>query len=117
MLTVRDGRDAPRTVIPRDQWDFLAPSEGPEVGRLTRIRLDGGFQGGMIDQEPVVPVTFNTGQILMGLSAGVRQLGDEYRCPMRSAANWLVTTQDPDGCWRKHQTPFARPWLKAMMLW
>jgi hypothetical protein len=74
---------------------------------------DGGFQGGMIDQEPVVPVTFNTGQILMGLSAGVRQLGDEYRCPMRSAANWLVTTQDPDGCWRKHQTPFARPGEKA----
>ena len=25
---------------------------------------DGGFQGGMIDQTPRVPVTFNTGQIL-----------------------------------------------------
>lgn len=74
---------------------------------------DGGFQGGMIDQEPVVPVTFNTGQILMGLAAGVRRLGDEYRGPMRSAADWLTRTQDPDGCWRSHPTPFAKSGEKA----
>jgi hypothetical protein len=74
---------------------------------------DGGFQGGTIDQEPVVPVTFNTGQILLGLAAGVRQLGDEYRQPMRSAANWLMRTQDPDGCWRNHPTPFAKSGEKA----
>ena len=74
---------------------------------------DGGFQGGMIDQEPVVPVTFNTGQILLGLAAGTRRLGDEYRGPMRSAADWLTRTQDPDGCWRSHPTPFAKPGEKA----
>jgi len=67
----------------------------------------------MIDQEPVVPVTFNTGQILLGLAAGTRQLGDEYRDPMRSAADWLTRTQDPDGCWRGHLTPFAKPGEKA----
>src|SRR5262249_3862021 len=38
---------------------------------LVSIQLpEGGFQGGMIDQTPVVPVTFNTGQILLGLAAG-----------------------------------------------
>jgi hypothetical protein len=67
----------------------------------------------MIDQEPVVPVTFNTGQILLGLAAGTRRLGDEYRGPMRSAADWLTRTQDPDGCWRSYPTPFAKSGEKA----
>jgi hypothetical protein len=73
----------------------------------------GGFQGGMIDQQPVVPVTFNTGQILMGLAAGVRTFGEPYVDCMNRAANWLVDTQDADGCWRKHPTPFAGPGEKA----
>ncbi|MFA6262632.1 MAG: hypothetical protein WC760_14300, partial [Bacteroidia bacterium] len=35
---------------------------------LVGIQLPGGgFQGGKIDSVPVVPVTFNTGQILIGL--------------------------------------------------
>src|SRR6476646_2381191 len=34
---------------------------------LVSIQLEGGgFQGGVIGQTPVVPVTFNTGQILIG---------------------------------------------------
>jgi hypothetical protein len=32
---------------------------------------------------------------------------------MRRAADWLVETQDPDGCWRKHPTPFASPGEKT----
>lgn len=48
VLTVRDGREAPRRIVPRDEWDFLAPAEGPDIGRLTRIRVDGGFQAGKI---------------------------------------------------------------------
>jgi hypothetical protein len=28
---------------------------------------------------------------------------------MRRAADWLVRTQDPDGCWRRFPTPFATP--------
>ena len=67
---------------------------------------EGGFQGGRIDSIPVVPVTFNTGQIVLGLAAGVKEFG-VYREPMRRAADWLVATQDPDGCWRKYPTPFA----------
>src|SRR5687768_17550421 len=39
---------------------------------LVSIQLPGGgFQGGVIGASPVVPVTFNTGQILLGLSSGV----------------------------------------------
>jgi len=69
---------------------------------------DGGFQGGMIGQEPRVPVTFNTGQILLGLAAGVAEFGDAYRPAMTKAADWLAETQDGDGCWRRFPTPFAR---------
>src|SRR5258708_15488243 len=67
---------------------------------------EGGFQGGMVHQVPRVPVTFNTGQILMGLAAGA-VLDPRYLEPMRKAADWLVAKQDADGCWRKHPTPCA----------
>jgi hypothetical protein len=77
---------------------------------LVSIQLpDGGFQGGTVDLKPVVSVTFNTGQILMGLAAGVREFGADYDAPMRRAADWLVATQDKDGCWRSHHSPFAGP--------
>jgi hypothetical protein len=74
---------------------------------------EGGFQGGKIDSEPRVPVTFNTGQILLGLTAGVETFGDSYRDPMNRAATWLRDSQDADGCWRRHPTPFAAPGDKA----
>lgn len=81
---------------------------------LVRIQFpDGGFQGGTVDAEPRVPVTFNTGQILMGLAAARRQFGEEYAEPMQRAAGWLVDTMDPDGCWRRFPTPFAAPGEKA----
>jgi hypothetical protein len=81
---------------------------------LVSIQLPGGgFQGGVIGQTPVVPVTFNTGQILIGLASGVSELGDAYRPAMQGAADWLVQTQDDDGAWRKHPTPFAQPGEKA----
>ena len=70
---------------------------------------DGGFMGGKIDAEVRVPVSFNTGQILLGLAAGVAEFGEVYRQPMRKAANWLRNSLDPDGCWRKYPTPFAKP--------
>ena len=74
---------------------------------------DGGFQGGTVLDKPRVPVTFNTGQILLGLAGGVAEFGEPYRDAMCRAADWLVRTQDPDGCWRKHPTPFAGPGEKA----
>ncbi|MFN8388832.1 MAG: hypothetical protein U0136_00920 [Bdellovibrionota bacterium] len=67
----------------------------------------GAFQGGLVNAEPKTPVTFNTGQILIGLAAGCDEFGDEYLRPMLRAANWLVNTMDADGAWRKHPTPFA----------
>ena len=71
---------------------------------------EGGFQGGTIDQAPVVPVTFNTGQILLGLAAAVEEFGEHPPFePMARAADWLVATQDADGCWRKYPSPFAAP--------
>ena len=85
---------------------------------LVSIQLDGGgFQGGMIGQTPVKPVTFNTGQILMGLAAGAKAFDGEpgaaYRQAMHRGADWLVEIQDDDGCWRKGATPFAKPGEKA----
>lgn len=68
----------------------------------------GGFPGSVVGAHPLVPVTFNTGQILFGLVSGTEEFGDRYREPMRRAADWLVQTQDDDGCWRKNPSPFAR---------
>lgn len=78
---------------------------------LVSIQLpDGAFQGGMVNQEPVVPVTFNTGQILLGLAAGAEHFEKPaYVEAMTRAADWLVRTQDEDGAWRFHPSPFAGP--------
>jgi hypothetical protein len=73
----------------------------------------GGFRGGVTSDGPVVPVTFNTGQILLGLATGVGHFGEAYRKSMIAAADWLVKTQDADGCWRKHATPYATPGEKT----
>ncbi len=82
---------------------------------LVSIQFEGGgFQGGRVDQTPRVPVTFNTGQILLGLAAGAAQLDRaRYLGAMRRAAAFLRDSLDPDGCWRSHPTPFARPGEKA----
>lgn len=101
---------------------FARELHRPELDARVRRMLDwlvaiqmpgGGFQGGMVNASPKVPVTFNTGQILMGLAAGTRAYGDDYAPAMRQAADWLATTIDPDGCWRKHATPFAKRGEKA----
>jgi len=76
-------------------------------------RPSGGFQAGTVDDRPVVPATFNTGQILLALASGVQEFGEHYRGSLRRAADWLVNTQDPDGCWRKYPSPFAEPGEKA----
>jgi Squalene-hopene cyclase C-terminal domain len=73
---------------------------------------DGAFQGGMVDQIPRVHATFDTGQILIGLAAGTR-IDEHFRTSMVRAADWLVKTQDADGCWRTYDTPFAAPGEKV----
>ena len=75
---------------------------------------EGGFQGGLVTHEPRIPVTFNTGQILLGLASGAVWFGEEkYLDAMHRAARWLAATQDADGCWRKFPTPFAAPGEKT----
>jgi hypothetical protein len=76
---------------------------------LVDIQLDGGgFQGGTVNDRPVVPVVFNTGQILIGLSAGSVEFDAPYTDSMHRAAQWLLDIQDDDGCWHKYHSPFAR---------
>ncbi|MCS7043499.1 MAG: terpene cyclase/mutase family protein [Bryobacteraceae bacterium] len=81
---------------------------------LVSIQLpEGAFAGGVIGQQPVVPVTFNTGQILIGLAAGVREFGGPYEDPMHRAARWLASVQDEEGAWSRFTSPFASPGPKA----
>lgn len=80
---------------------------------LVRIQCqDGPFCGGSIGAAVQRPTTFNTGQILLGLAAGAREW-PEFRTPMRRAADWLVNTQDSDGCWRQNSSPFTADGPKA----
>ncbi|MGW8265751.1 MAG: alpha/beta hydrolase domain-containing protein [Longimicrobiales bacterium] len=48
VLTVRDGRLAPREVLEREAWRFVGPEEGEGGGQITGIRLEGGFRAGHI---------------------------------------------------------------------
>jgi hypothetical protein len=47
-LTVRDARDAPRTIIPRSDWQFAHTVDGKLVRDDRHIHLNGGFQPGKI---------------------------------------------------------------------
>jgi hypothetical protein len=47
-LTVRDSRDAQRTVIPRDQWQFAQTVDGKLTPSDRHIHLNGGFRPGKI---------------------------------------------------------------------
>lgn len=103
---VREGRargDEKLLVRARKMLDWLVSIQMP----------NGAFPGGVMGDFPVVPVTFNTGQILLGLVAGVSEFGPACRPALLAAADWLVNTQDSDGCWRKHATPFAIPGEKT----
>jgi hypothetical protein len=72
-------------------------------------KLDGSFQGGLVDSSPNVSVSFDTGQILLGFAHGVREFGEEYLEPLGKAADWLVATQEPEGYWCRFQPPYVVP--------
>ena len=76
---------------------------------LLAIQMENGaFPGGRIDQRPVVPVTFNTGQILLGLVAGAHAFADPaLLAAAHRAAVFLRDSLDPDGAWRRYPSPFA----------
>lgn len=48
VLTVRDGRLAPRTLVPRDRWRFAREAGGRVVPDRTHIYMASGFQAGRI---------------------------------------------------------------------
>jgi hypothetical protein len=48
VLTVRDTRDAPRSVIPRSEWSFATGAGGQLTPSDRSLRLKAGFQPGMI---------------------------------------------------------------------
>jgi hypothetical protein len=48
VLTVRDGRMAPRRVVPTSQWQFASEQDGQVVPDLTRVYMDAGFTAGKI---------------------------------------------------------------------
>jgi hypothetical protein len=48
VLTVRDSRDAPRTLIPRAEWQFAHTENGKLTPSDRFIHLNGGFQAGKI---------------------------------------------------------------------
>jgi hypothetical protein len=47
-LTVRGSRNAPRTIIPRSQWQFAHSVDGKSTPSNRHIHLNGGFQPGRI---------------------------------------------------------------------
>lgn len=89
--------------------EYRAAAERMLAFLVAQQFLEGGLPGGTVSQMPRVPVTFNTGQILLGFAAGFEHLGEAYRVPTERAANWLANSLDADGAWRKHATPFAKP--------
>jgi hypothetical protein len=48
VLTVRDSENAPRQVIPREQWSFARVTRGEAVPATTSVLLEGAFRAGKI---------------------------------------------------------------------
>lgn len=82
---------------------------------LVAIQMDSGaFQGGVVGDPNRAQVVFNTGQVLLGLVAGMRTFRTPaYAEAVRRAAEWLVTHQHPDGSWRRFGGPYAPPGPKT----
>jgi hypothetical protein len=75
---------------------------------LTTVQMESGaVQGGTIGREPM-PTIFNTGQVLQGWCHAYREFKeDNYLGCLTRAAQWLVSVQDEDGCWRKFMSPLT----------
>jgi hypothetical protein len=61
----------------------------------------GAIRGWSADSPPYV---FDTGQVLFGWLAALRETGDErYREALVRSADWLVAQQEPRGYWTRYQ--------------
>ena len=78
------------------------------AGRAVEFQLglhlpEGAFPGGELNHEAMTASFFNTGQILAGLLAWDKAVGDARTVDAaRRAADWLVSIQSPDGAFRSH---------------
>jgi hypothetical protein len=67
----------------------------------------GAVMGGMYNTSPT-PSIFNTGMVLLGWAALLRETGSErFRDSGQRAASWLVEMQEPDGNWIRGLSQFA----------
>ena len=70
---------------------------------LSIQNADGSFPG-HYGESGSRPVIFNTGQIMHGMVAGYLELGrNECLVAAVNAADWMVASQDDDGCWRRNE--------------
>jgi hypothetical protein len=68
----------------------------------------GCVQADYLGAEPRRPAVFNTGQVLFGWCALHDLDGDPaWLGAARRAAEWLLAAQEPDGSWRRGQSPKA----------
>jgi Alpha/beta hydrolase domain len=89
VLTVRTGRLAPRTVVPRSRWRFARDMGGDVVEDTTHLHMPGGFEAGRIYElvyrarDPVV--------VGLGL-ATIRDVASHAKHDPRSpwAARWTI---------------------------
>ena len=78
---------------------------------LVSLQLDSGaFPAGTLGQVPQRPSVFNSGQILEGLTAlvaGGLDPDGTFRRSALTAAEWMISEQDPDGAWRRGVSPLT----------
>ena len=68
----------------------------------------GAVMSGTVNPHPS-PAVFNTGQVMLGWLRTYDETNDtKYLEACKRAAEFLLSVQDPDGCWRKGNSRFAR---------
>ncbi|MEN3941430.1 hypothetical protein WJU23_09070 [Prosthecobacter sp. SYSU 5D2] len=91
----------------RRQCSRLKAAAARMLEWLVSIQMpNGAFRGSHMHSPVEAPVVFDTGQILIGLSVGMKNFGLSYEDPVKRASRWLIEVQDADGAWR-HPNPFV----------
>jgi hypothetical protein len=68
---------------------------------------EGAVMGGQFNTKPT-PAVFNTGMVLLGWSALIRNTGEErFKQAARRAGDWLLSVQEPNGEWMRGNSQFA----------
>lgn len=68
---------------------------------------NGAVMGGVLNPNPS-PAVFNTGQVMLGWVRAYDETNEpRYLDACRRGAEFLLSVQDPDGCWRKWNSRFA----------